>query len=42
MEAEHAKHLIKMGFRNDIEFSCQLDILREVPIYRDGKITLLK
>lgn len=41
-EAEHARHLIKMGSRNDIEFSCQLDSLREVPIYRNGRITLLK
>lgn len=42
MEAEHAKHLIEIGFKNDIEFSCQLDILGEVPIYRNGKITLFK
>lgn len=42
MKAEHARNLVKMGFRNDIEFSCQLDVLREVPIYRNGKIVLFK
>lgn len=42
MKAEHAKHLTRIGFRNDIEFSCQLDILKTVPIYRHGKITLLE
>jgi 2-phosphosulfolactate phosphatase len=42
MKAEHAKHLMKLGFRRDVEFSCQLDILRIVPIYKDGKITILQ
>ena len=41
MEAEHAKHLIQLGFRRDIEFACQLDIYKIIPIYRDGKITSL-
>ena len=41
MEAEHAKHLIKLGFRRDIEFACQLDVYNLVPIYRNGKITSL-
>jgi len=39
MKAEHAKHLMRIGFMRDIEFSCQLDILKIVPIYKDGKIT---
>jgi 2-phosphosulfolactate phosphatase len=39
MKAEHAKHLMRTGFMRDIEFSCQLDILKIVPIYKDGKIT---
>jgi len=42
MKAEHAKHLMKIGFMRDIEFSCQLDVLKMVPIYRDGKVTLLE
>jgi 2-phosphosulfolactate phosphatase len=42
MKAEHAKHLMKIGFGRDIEFSCQLDILKILPIYRDGKVTLLE
>lgn len=42
MKAEHAKHLMKLGFRRDIEFACKLDILGIVPIYKDGKITVLQ
>jgi 2-phosphosulfolactate phosphatase len=42
MKAEHAKHLVKLGFREDIDFSCRLNVLRTVPIYRNGKITLQK
>ncbi len=42
MKAEHAKHLITLGLRRDIEFSCQIDISRTVPIYEDGKITAAK
>jgi 2-phosphosulfolactate phosphatase len=42
MMGEHAKHLIELGFRRDIEFSCQLDLLQIVPIYKDGIIKLLK
>ena len=42
MKAEHAKHLVKLGFKEDIDFSCQLNVLRTVPIYRHGKITLQK
>jgi 2-phosphosulfolactate phosphatase len=41
MAAEHAKHLIKLGFKRDIEFSCQLDICKAIPFYKNGKITLL-
>jgi 2-phosphosulfolactate phosphatase len=42
MKAEHAKHLVKQGFREDVDFSCRLNVLRTVPIYRKGKITLQK
>jgi 2-phosphosulfolactate phosphatase len=40
MKAEHAKHLIKLSFKEDIDFSCQLNILRKVPTYSNGRITL--
>jgi 2-phosphosulfolactate phosphatase len=40
MKAEHAKHLVKLGFKGDIDFSCQLNVLRTVPIYSHGRITL--
>ena len=42
MEAEHAKHLVRLGFKGDVDFACQLNVLREVPIYRLGRITLQK
>jgi 2-phosphosulfolactate phosphatase len=42
MKAEHARHLVKMGFKEDIAFSCKLNTLRAVPVYRDGRITLQK
>lgn len=40
MDAEHAKNLMKLGFKRDIEFSCQLDIYKVIPFYKNGKITL--
>jgi len=42
MKAEHAKHLVKEGFKKDVDFSCRLNVLRTVPIYGNGKITLQK
>jgi 2-phosphosulfolactate phosphatase len=42
MEAQHARHLAKMGLKGDVEFSCQLDTLSTIPIYREGKITKLE
>lgn len=42
MGAEHAKHLVKLGFKRDIIFSCQLNMLRTVPFYSHGRITLQK
>jgi 2-phosphosulfolactate phosphatase len=42
MKSRHAWHLAKLGFKRDVEFSCQLDVLSTVPIYRDGKITKLE
>ena len=42
MEAEHAKHLVKLGFKRDVDFSCTLNVLRKVPFYSHGRITLQK
>ena len=42
IKGEHAKHLIKLGFREDIEYACQLNIINIVPIYKDGIIRLPK
>lgn len=41
MKAQHAKHLIKMGLTKDVEFSCSLETLKIVPIYKNGKIMSL-
>jgi 2-phosphosulfolactate phosphatase len=40
-KSEHAKNLIRLGLGEDIGFSCQLSIYREIPFFRDGKIRLL-
>ncbi len=40
MESEHAKHLAELGFREDIDFSCQLNLLNAVPFLDHGRITL--
>jgi len=42
LKAEHAEHLVKQGFEEDVDFSCKLNVLRTVPIYARGKITLLR
>jgi len=42
MMGEHARELIKLGFKKDIEFSCQLGLFKIVPVYKDGIIKLLK
>ena len=40
MEAGHAKHLVKLGFKRDVDFSCHLNLLRTVPTYSRGTIKL--
>jgi phosphosulfolactate phosphohydrolase-like enzyme len=42
MEAEHAKHLVRLGFKGDVDFACQLNVLRAVPMYSRGRIALQK
>jgi len=41
MRGEHARQLVELGFKRDIEFACELDLFNIVPVYRDGIITLL-
>jgi 2-phosphosulfolactate phosphatase len=40
MKAKHAEHLVQLGFKGDVDFSCNLNVFRTVPMYADGKITL--
>jgi 2-phosphosulfolactate phosphatase len=40
LRTEHARRLVELGFRKDVEFSCQLDLYGIVPIYREGVIKL--
>jgi len=42
LKSEHAKHLVRLGFKGDIDFSCRLNALRTVPVYSNGRITLQK
>jgi 2-phosphosulfolactate phosphatase len=42
MKTQHARHLISMGFVKDVEFSCQLDSINIVPVYRNRKIVPLE
>jgi 2-phosphosulfolactate phosphatase len=41
-KGEHARHLIELGFRRDIEFSCQIDVYTVIPLYANGRIGILK
>ena len=41
-KSRHAKHLVELGFERDIEFSCMLNRFDLVPIYRNGKVTLMQ
>ncbi len=41
VKAEHAKHLIRLGLIKDVEFSCRLNLLRIVPVYKNGKVTII-
>jgi 2-phosphosulfolactate phosphatase len=42
MKSRHAKHLAELGFERDVEFSCLLNRFSVVPVYRDGKVTLMR
>jgi len=37
---EHARSLAKLGFENDIKFSCMLNCSEIAPIYKDGVIKI--
>lgn len=41
-KGEHAKYLIRIGLKGDVEFCCKLDHLSVVPVYKDGLVTLLR
>jgi len=41
-ESFHAKRLINLGFKNDIEFACKKDIFNIVPIAKNNKIQIFK
>jgi 2-phosphosulfolactate phosphatase len=41
-EGKHAKHLIELGLRRDIEFSCKIDVFTVIPLYANGRIRMLK
>lgn len=41
MKAEHARHLVKMGLKEDVTFCCRLNVLKSVPIYKGNRISLL-
>lgn len=41
MKSRHARHLVELGFERDIEFSCKLDRLGVVPVFRDGWVTVM-
>jgi 2-phosphosulfolactate phosphatase len=38
METQHAKHLIKLGFKRDVGLACQLNVSKITPAYKAGKI----
>jgi 2-phosphosulfolactate phosphatase len=38
--SKHAQALLKIGFRKDIEFACQLDLYNIVPFYQNGRIQI--
>ncbi len=40
MKAEHAKHLVKLGFKDDISFCCRLDTSKAFPVYKAGRVSL--
>jgi 2-phosphosulfolactate phosphatase len=40
MQTRHAKHLASLGFREDVTFSCKLNVVNVVPVYKNGEITL--
>ena len=41
-KGEHAKQLIELGLRRDIEFSCQIDVYEAIPVYEDTRIRTLE
>jgi 2-phosphosulfolactate phosphatase len=40
-KGEHARFLIKRGFKDDVEFSCRIDSCEITPFYQNRKIQIL-
>jgi len=40
--SRHAGHLVELGFKKDVEFSCMQDHFGVVPVYRDGRVALMQ
>ncbi|RLI01946.1 2-phosphosulfolactate phosphatase [Candidatus Bathyarchaeota archaeon] len=40
MKGEHAQNLVKLGFREDVKFCCQVDLFDITPSLKNGAITL--
>jgi len=40
MKGEHAQNLVKLGFRDDVKFCCQIDLFDITPSLKNGAITL--
>jgi 2-phosphosulfolactate phosphatase len=39
---KHARDLIELGFKRDIEFSCQMDVYTVIPLCANGRIRILR
>jgi 2-phosphosulfolactate phosphatase len=39
-KSKHAQDLLKIGFSEDIEFACQIDLYNIVPFYKNGVIQI--
>jgi len=40
MKGEHAQNLVKLGFKEDVKFCCQIDVFDIAPFFKEDAITL--
>jgi 2-phosphosulfolactate phosphatase len=40
LQGQHAKHLMNLGFKQDVIFSCRINIFKIAPVYKYGRITV--